>query len=156
MRAGDLAGTVGYAALWLWLSVGLLVAVLAWNVGLLVWARPRRVRTSAPVRVDPQALRARARARIDELDRAHASGHLDDRTAHRELSGVCRGFVDELTGLGARSLTLAELRVRDAPTLVEVVERAYPVAFSAREDWPREGWAEAVARAREVVAAPWT
>ena len=156
MRAGgELAGTVEYAGGWLWLALGLLVAVLVWNLGLVVWGRPHRVRSEPVVEVDPAEVRTRYAARIDALDAARVAGRLDDRAAHRELSLVCRGFVEELTGLGATALTLADLRGRDVPVLVDVVERTYPVEFSARDDWPSESWADAVAHAREVVGAPW-
>lgn len=161
MTAGELAGTVGYATGWWVLAIALLAAVLGWNLGVLWWGRPRRVRDSPAPRPDVRRLREQYLALIDEVEADHASGRLGVREAHRRLSALSRGFVHEVTGRGTSAMTLADLREQELDRLIDVVEVAYPPAFGpdpAGPDAssPHQELAVAAARARTAVRSSWS
>lgn len=156
MADGELAGPVDYAAGWWVLAIGLLVAVVAWNLGVLAWGRPRRVPAPNAPAVDVAALRRAYLSEIDRIEAAHASGELDLRAAHRRLSAASRAFVAEVTGAGTRAMTLAQLRERDLGPLVDVVEIAYPPAFGPGSVRPPEELPRALTTARAAVNASWS
>jgi hypothetical protein len=155
----ELAGTVEYATGWWVLAVGLVAAVLAWNLGVLWWGRPRRVAVTVTPRPDVRVLRERYLALIDQVEADHAAGRLEGREAHRRLSELSRGFVHEVTGRRTPAMTLADLRDQDLDRLVDVVEVAYPPAFGPdRPGAPDADQRLAVAadRARTAVRSTWT
>lgn len=154
---GDLAGTVDYAGGWLVLAVVLAAAAVSWNVGVLVWGRPRRLAEAArPAPRDPAVLRARYLELIDQVEADHARGLVDHREAHRRLSLASRGFVQELTGRTTLSMTLTDLRERDLSGLVAVVENAYPPVFSPSSSRPEHELATTLHRARAAVESTWS
>lgn len=152
--AAEIAGPVGYDTRWWVLAVGLLAVALAWNLGVLLWGRPRRVRAAAAHRPDVAVLRERYLGLVDAVEREHAGGRIGPREAHRRLSALSRSYVDEATGRRTRAMTLADLRGEDPAGLsglVEVVAAAYPPAFG-RDEAPWEGSVpEAAERARATV-----
>jgi hypothetical protein len=147
---------VDYAAGWAVVAGALLVAVVAWNVGVLLWGRPRRVRVPATHRPDVALLRKRYLTQIDQVEADHAAGRVDLRDAHRRLSALSRGFVQEASGRPTTAMTLADLRRHDLVPLVDVVEVAYPPAFAPGTDRPAEELARAAERAREAVRSSWS
>lgn len=159
MRAdGELLGPVGYPAWWWALAVGLLVLVVAWNAGLLLWGR-RRSRPAHESRpVDARALAARYLRLLDEVAADHAAGRLDARAGHQRVSALVREFLEQVSGVAATTMTLADLRAlgADAPAgVVGVVEAAYPPSFGPDAECPAGDLEETLARARRVVD-PWT
>jgi hypothetical protein len=154
----DLAGTVGYATGWWVLAIALLAAVLAWNLGVLWWGRPRRVSVTAAPRPDVRRLREQYLALIDEVEADHAAGGVAAREAHRRLSALSRGYVHDVTGRSTPSMTLADLRAQRLDRLVDVVEVAYPPAFGPGPDAADSDGELAVAadRARTAVRSSWS
>jgi hypothetical protein len=156
--AEDVVGTVAYGAAWWVLAVALLGAVVAWNVGLALWGRPSRVHPDRPRRPHPAVaeLRRRCLADLDQIEAREASGHLSTRQAHQQLSRVVRRFVQEATGVPASAMTLASLREQRVPGLLEVIELVYPAEFAPGPRQAEGELAHSLARAREVVRAPWS
>lgn len=156
LAADDLAGPADHADGWLVLVVVLLVAVVAWNGGLLWWGRP--IRRSAPVvepPVDVAAVRREHLHRLAVLEARVRSGDVDLRTAHLQLSALTRSFVHETTDIPARHLTLAELREHDLPAVAAAVAVMYPPEFGRdpQHDPARavSEWERALTLAREAV-----
>ena len=152
---GELAGAVAYQVRWLVLAVVLLVAVVGWNVGVVLWARPRRARHADEPRPLPiDQLRRDCLAHIDDLVADHRAGQTDDREGHRRLSALVRQFVEAAGGAPATSMTLARLRAEGRDELagvVDVVTTTYPPTFGPGR--PVTTFDDAVVLARRLVGA---
>ncbi len=137
---------VDYSALWQWLGVAAVVAVLAWYVALWWWTRPRPERPATPLSLPD--LRHEYLDRIDELERESSAGLLTSRELHQRLSLLVREFVHDRTRQRTHTMTLSELRASGPDRLSELIELYYPVEFSPAEHGDA---VLAVSRAREVV-----
>lgn len=157
--AGELAGPVDYAGLWTWVALGLVAAVVVWNLGVLWWGRPRRTPAPEPAvaRRDPEEVRRDHLVRLDRIETEVRAGRLDLRSAYQEMSATARSYVHETTEVPARHLALADLRSHELPLVVAAVEVMYPPEFApGGEDSAAARFDEALGRAREVVTATWT
>ena len=129
---------VGYSPWWPLAGIALLLLCLGWCAW--VWISTRVGATagvpefSAPR--NPETVRHKYWALITDIEHRHDGGQLDGRSAHRELSLALRTFVQEMTGLRAQRMTLAELRAHQVgehqlPLVADAVERWYPAQFGA-------------------------
>jgi len=145
----EFTGPVGYADRWLWIAVGLVVALVAYY--LLAWRLTR-----APARLDaapapaPDA-RAEHLARIDRVDALVRAGELTPRDGHQQLSEVVRDYVAAVTSLPARTMALADFREHAPAALADVIELVYPPEFSPDDTVARERFETAVGRSRGLV-----
>ncbi|MBC7590301.1 MAG: hypothetical protein H7226_04560, partial [Salinibacterium sp.] len=113
----------------------LLVLVAAWYVFLFFSTRASRV--PDPVIEQPdfanprttETVRAHYLELIAETRSAHASGSLDAREAHHQLSQIVRSYVSEREGKQTMQMTLADLRATEFTPLTEAVEKLYPGSF---------------------------
>ncbi|MDR1824142.1 MAG: hypothetical protein LBR27_02210 [Bifidobacteriaceae bacterium] len=148
---------VRYSTWWLWLAAFLaiaavLVVLLPWLVRRIRLARARRPVT-VPVPRPPSTgdVAVWALQRIDQIERQHAEGKLNTRSALQQISQVVREFASSRFGLPAHSLTLAGLKKVSAVPIGRVtalIEALYPGEFAA----DGEGEVAAAAhRARQVV-----
>lgn len=157
----EFTGPVAYADRWLWIAIALVVAVVVFYV--LTWWLTRAPRPPAPRPVvrDVASTRARHLAEIDEVVTAVAAGRLTPREGHQRLSSTVRSYVEEVSGLPARSMALADFRAQ-APgslqDLVGAIELMYPPEFSPEGSAESDGAVAsatvdaAAQRARAVVA----
>ena len=129
---------VGYSPWWPLAGIALLLLCLGWCAW--VWISTRVGATasvpefSAPR--NPETVRHKYWALITDIEHRHDGGQLDGRSAHLELSLVLRTFVQEMTGLRAQRMTLAEPRAHQVsehqlPLVADAVERWYPAQFGA-------------------------
>jgi len=146
-----------YSVWWTILAVLLLIGVLGW-IAFVWWSTRRAVpRTPpAPLAPPPGWIMVRAKhdtmATIDRLVWQAENGVLDVREAHQELSRTVRGFVDQVSGTTAQTMTLSELG-RSGPRMAhvsQVVHQLYPGEFGPDPARPIRPAAEA---AKAVVAA---
>ena len=148
--ADDLYGPLRPSAWWTLLGLALILVVVVWFAWVL-WStrRPRGSRRQAPREpvVTLAEQRAEALGAIDELEAAHAAGHLDARQLFQRLSPLVRGFVHETSGRPAHVRSLADLG-DDDPALAATVAWLYPEEFAA--DAPG-AVAEGLARTRWYV-----
>ncbi|GAA1532220.1 hypothetical protein [Nocardioides humi] len=147
----EFSGPVGYADRWLWIALGLAVALAVYY--LLAWwlTRPPRPRTVARAGVPLPDVRQEHLARIDRIDALVRSGELAPRDGHQQLSEVVRDYVAAVTTLPARTMVLADFRDRAPAALVEVIELVYPPEFAPDDAVARDLFDTAAERARGLV-----
>lgn len=140
-----------YSVQWPLLGGFIIFGLLIWS--LLVWMLTRPPEDGLDAPLPPQAvakLRRIALGEIDEVEAKVASGTMPARRGHHELSKIVRGFVGDVSGLKASTMTAADLRRKGPDHLARVIETYYPRQFGADEsDRPSIG-ASAKA-AREIV-----
>ncbi|MCI4657621.1 hypothetical protein [Cryobacterium zhongshanensis] len=144
----QLAGPLGYSAIWAWLLGAMTVVPLA------LFAAPR-IREMLSRRANrPKALdlmRSRCLRVIACIGKDHAAGIVTAREAHTLISSTVRNFVSERTGQPVEAMTLAEIEQWGTdPALIELIRSLYVGAFSAA---PTGTVADSVGLAREVVTA---
>ncbi|WP_309616951.1 hypothetical protein [Salinibacterium sp.] len=146
---------VPYQPLWGIIGCALLLAVAAWYVFLFVSTRASRVPQRVSEQVDLTTARTTESVRthylqlIDETRIAHASGAVDSRDAHHQLSLLVRSYVTEREGRQTVQMTLSDLRSTPFLPLTKAVEKMYPGSFGAGE---RGSVDEAVTEARRMVS----
>lgn len=151
----EFAGPVDYSGTWLTLALVGLVLVAAYYVTAWALTRPR---SDEPAAAPATTTRGRHLSRIDSIEDEVRSGRLEPRLAHQELSGLVRAYVEEVSDLPARTMTLADLRLRAPQQLVDAIAVMYPPEFApddadgASREAARAAFDRAVADARTVVA----
>jgi hypothetical protein len=138
MPDGEFFPPVQYMPWWGLLGFLILIVVVAWYVWLFVSTRASKARSAETAqqvyRPSHEAIRAHYLGMISETRAAHASGQLDRREAHHQLSLLLRSYVDEREGVRTLHMTLKDLRSTPLTPLSDAVARLYPGAFSA--DYP--------------------
>lgn len=151
----EFAGPVDYSGTWLTIALLGLALVAAYYVTVWALTRPRSEAAAPP---PVTSTRGRSLSRIDSLaDEVH-NGRLEPRLAHQELSGLVRTYVEEVSDLPARTMTLADLRARAPRQLADAIAVMYPPEFApddpddASREAARAAFDRAVDDARTVVA----
>lgn len=128
----DLYPPAQYGAGPLLLAFGIIALLILAAILVFVLTRPRRSITIRGTGLAPSAgaslsqLRADYLSQIAAIEQAAASGEIDARRAHLELSRTVRTFVNEYSGLEAPVLTLDELAARGVhPALLEAIGTYY-------------------------------
>jgi hypothetical protein len=120
-----------YSVLWLVLGVLLILGVIGWFVGVLVWTLPVERLRSIPVIRDISALvlRRKFSAAIGGVtDRYHA-GELSSREAYTAMSRILRNFVYFRTGVAAQYMALGEVAGSAAAAAAPAVSALYSRQF---------------------------
>jgi hypothetical protein len=153
--SGDLAEPVSYSPWVATLAAVLPLLVVAWYVGVTLWARGR-IALPLPARLRLAASRRRHLGRLDHVRRAVEDGRVPVREGHQQLSAVVRSFVAETGPVDVRTMSLSQLRGSDQPRLVDLadlVELVYPPAFEPGDQGrPVERFDPAFHQARHLVA----
>ncbi|MCG5433997.1 hypothetical protein LV457_17130 [Mycobacterium sp. MYCO198283] len=104
-------GPPSYASLWLWLGIALLVVVVLWYAGVLVWTMPSRRLRALPVVRDAHArvLRERFARSVREAVERHRAGEWSAARASGAMSAAVRNFLYQRTGAPAPYLQLSDL-----------------------------------------------
>ena len=129
---------VQYLPWWGIIGFVLLLVVAGWYVFLFVSTRAGRVPTrpaedhlADPLRT-AETVRMEYLELIDRTRREHASGRVDSREAHHQLSQILRSYVAEREGQQTMQMTLKDLRGTRFTPLAQAVEKLYPGAFGVR------------------------
>lgn len=156
IAAGDLpeefTGPLAYQDRWLWITLALAATLVLYYLAVWWFTRRPRVRVVAGPVSDARDLRAEHLARIDAVASAVAAGEATPRSGHQDLSEIVRTHAAEVSGLPARTMTLADLRTRAPGELVAAIELMYPPEFAPDEEHARLQFDAALARARDLVA----
>lgn len=150
----EFAGPVDYSGTWLTIVLVALALVAVYYLAAWLLTRPR---ADAPT-TRPATARGRHLSRIDSIAEDVRSGRLEPRLAHQELSGLVRAYVEEVSDLPARTMTLADLRARAPQQLADAIAVMYPPEFApdgpdgVSRDEARAAFDRAVDDARTVVA----
>jgi len=138
---------------WGLIGVGIILVLVAWYIFVFVSTRSRESAKEPQPGVDyrphPAQVREHYATMITETQAAYASGELDSREAHHQLSLLLRSFVTEREGIPTMHMTLADLRRTDLVPLSGAVERLYPGAFNPNYTGSVD---EAAAEARRLVS----
>ena len=127
---------LGYSTLWLVLGVLLILAVVGWFVGVVVWTLPvERLRTIPVIRdITARVLRHKFSASVGKVGDRYRAGGLSSREASAEMSRILRNFVYYRTGVRAQYLVLGELTGGAAATVAPVLATLYARQFEAGDD----------------------
>ena len=108
-------GPSPYAASWLWLGLALLILVIAWYVGIVVWTLPaHRLRAIPAVRsVHSKLLRRKFVRAIRSIDRQYRAGDMSAAEASRQLSRTLRSFLHQATGTPAQYMHVKSIQSGD-------------------------------------------
>ncbi|RJS44914.1 hypothetical protein [Nocardioides cavernaquae] len=156
MRAADeFVGPVGYSGPLTWLPIALVACVIAYYVWALTHREPVEEDSDhRPFKNPVDTAKAKRLADIDRIDNAVRLGRMPVRIAFQQLSVALRGFVGDVTGLPARSMTAGELREATDSRVADAIEAMYTPEF-APDDALAEDFERSVRGARELVRT-WT
>ena len=100
-----------YSSCWLWLSLALLAAVIAWYAAVVVATMPgyrlRRIRVIRDVH--GLLLRRRFAGTIRRITDGRRRGELSDAQAYAQMSHTVRSFLQQATGIRASYLHVDEI-----------------------------------------------
>ena len=102
------SGPPGYSAVWLWLGLALILAVIIWYAAVFVATLPsHRLRTIPAVRnLHARVLRHRFTRTVRRITDSHRSGELSDAAASAALTRTLRSFLHQATGRRAQYMQL--------------------------------------------------
>lgn len=146
-----------YTIVWPILGGFILFALFIWAMLIWMMTRPPEDDEGGSAPLPPSAmakLRREALSRIDEVEGKVRAGSMPARRGHHELSKVVRGFVSEVSGLEADTMTAADLRAAGPAHLATLIEEYYPSQFGI-EEADRPSFAKSAAAGRQVVGG-WT
>ena len=125
-----------YSTWWLVLGVLLILGVVGWFVGVVVWTLPvERLRTIPVIRdVTARVLRHKFSASIGRVGDRYRAGGLSSREASAEMSRILRNFVYLRTGVRAQYLVLGEVTDTAAAAVAPVMAALYARQFEAGDD----------------------
>lgn len=125
-----------YSVLWLVLGVLLVLGVIGWFVGVLVWTLPvERLRAIPVIRdISARVLRRKFGAAIGKISARHHAGELTARQAYAEMSRVLRNFVYYRTGVAAQYMALGEVADSAAAEAAPAVSVLYSRQFDSDDN----------------------
>jgi hypothetical protein len=105
------AGPTPYSPWWLWLGLLLLVLVIVWCAGVLVWTLPsHRLRRIPVVRsLHAALLRRRFTRTIRAVDKRYHAGELSAAQASSQMSRTLRSFLHQATGTRAQYMHVDDI-----------------------------------------------
>ncbi|MBU9762916.1 hypothetical protein FR943_03485 [Mycobacterium sp. TNTM28] len=120
-----------YSVLWLVLGVLLVLGVIGWFVGVVVWTLPvERLRTIPVIRdISARVLRRKFGLAIGKVSARHHAGELTSRQAYTEMSRILRNFVYFRTGVAAQYMALGEVADSPAAAAAPAVSALYSRQF---------------------------
>ena len=133
--AGDslkwIVAPLPYSVFWAVLGVLLILLVVGWFVGVLVWTLPvERLRTIPVLRdISARVLQRKFSAAVGRVDERYRAGELNSRQAYAEMSRILRNFVYDRTGVRAQYMALGEVAHSSAAAAAPVVSALYARQF---------------------------
>jgi len=125
-----------YSLWWLILGVVLVLGVVGWFAGVLVWTLPvTRLRTIPVIRdITARVLARKFGAAVGRVSRRYGAGELSARQAYGEMSRILRNFVYYRTGVRAPYMALGEVAHSPAAAAAPVVSALYSRQFELGEN----------------------
>lgn len=135
---------------WLVVGVLLVLAVVGWFAGVVVWTLPaERLRTIPVIRdIFARVLQRKFSAAVGRVDSRYQAGELTARQAYAEMSRIVRNFVYYRTGVRAQYMALGEVADSSAAAVAPVVSALYSRQFEPVED---HGVTVAAAQVRSAI-----
>jgi hypothetical protein len=132
------SGPLPYASWWLWLGLVLLIVVIGWYVGVIVWTLPAdRLRSIPGVRdIHAKLLRHKFTRAIRSIDARYRGGELSAAQASREMSRTLRSFLHQATGTAAQYMHVEDIQSSDlaqtAPLFAELNDAQFNAGSSVK------------------------
>ncbi|OKH77966.1 hypothetical protein EB75_28625 [Mycobacterium sp. ST-F2] len=139
-----------YSWFWLVLGVLLVLGVIGWFIGVVVWTLPvERLRSIPVIRdVSARVLQRKFSSAVGKVTDRHRAGELNSRQAYAEMSRILRNFVFYRTGVRAQYMTLGEVEQGPAAAAAPIVKALYSRQFAAT---PNPDVAAAAAQVRSAI-----
>lgn len=121
-----------YSVWWVIGAALLVLLVIGWIVGVVVWTLPIEVLRRVPVLRDisHRVLRFKFSRSLSKVEQQHRDGQLSTREAFHEISRIFRNFIDFRTGYQARRMTATDIAQSPlAGPALNVLTMTYPGQF---------------------------
>ena len=144
------SGPPPYSLWWLGLALALILLVIAWYAGLVVWTLPSRQLRRLPVirSVHGYALRKRFARSIRKAVAGHRSGDLTAAEAGARISRTLRGFLYQATGTPAQYMHVDTMLSSELAAAGPVFAALNDVQFNSDS---REDMADVADTAEELI-----
>jgi hypothetical protein len=149
-----LDGPSTYSAWWLVLGLFLLIAVIAWVAGVVVWTMPDRLLRRLPVvgSLHDGLVRRRFARSVRAARRAYAAGEMSAAQAAAVIKHALRSFLARRTGRRVHHMHIADLTKGELAPAAPVVAALDDTQFGTASDVELDG----VARQTEELIQTWT
>ncbi|OMC31269.1 hypothetical protein A5740_15720 [Mycobacterium sp. GA-1841] len=121
-----------YSVWWVIGAALLVLLVIGWIVGVIVWTLPIEVLRRIPVirDISYRVLRVKFARSLTRVEQHHREGQLSTRDAFHEISRIFRNFIDFRTGFQARRMTATDVAQSPlAGPALNVLAMTYPGQF---------------------------
>lgn len=127
------SGPTPYSPWWLWFGLALLLFVIAWYAGVLVWTLPSEQLRSIPVirSIHAAVLRRRFTRSIRTIDARHRAGELSKAEAGAQVSRTLRSFLHQATGTPAQYMHLDAISASDLAVAGPLLSALNDAQFNA-------------------------
>lgn len=100
-----------YSVWWVIGAALLVLLIIGWIVGVIVWTLPIEVLRGIPVirDISYKVLRFKFSRSLIKVEQQHHDGQLSTRDAFHEISRIFRNFIDFRTGYHARRMTATDV-----------------------------------------------
>lgn len=100
-----------YSVWWVIGAALLVLLIIGWIVGVIVWTLPIEVLRRIPVirDISYRVLRFKFSRSLTRIEQLHREGRLSTRDAFHEISRIFRNFIDFRTGFQARRMTATDV-----------------------------------------------
>ncbi|CRZ16883.1 hypothetical protein [Mycolicibacterium neworleansense] len=123
---------MSYPVWWVIGAAVLVLLVIGWIVGVIVWTLPIEVLRRIPVirDISYKVLRFKFSRSLTKVEQLHHEGQLSTRQAFHEISRIFRNFIDFRTGFQARRMTATDVAHSPlAGPALNVLAMTYPGQF---------------------------
>lgn len=125
-----------YSVGWLVLGVLLILGVIGWFVGVVVWTLPvERLRGIPVIRdISARVLRRKFGTAIGTISDRYHAGELTSRQAYTAMSRILRNFIYLQTGVAAPYMALGEVAGSAAAAAAPAVSALYSKQFELEDN----------------------
>ena len=118
------SGPPGYSAIWLWLGIALLLAVILWYTAVFVATMPshRLRRIPGVEEAHARMLRSRYAGTARVITDRHRRGELTAEQAGADLSRTLRSFLHQATGVRAQYMQVRAIAASDLAAAAPLLE----------------------------------
>ncbi|MCV7380807.1 hypothetical protein A5672_10410 [Mycobacterium alsense] len=147
-------GPQPYSSWWLWWTVVLILAVVGWYAGVVVWTLPSHRLRRIPVvrRVHARLIRNRFARRVERIADRHDAGRAPAPAACAAISRTVRSFLHQATGARAQYLHVGAMAERNLAAAAPLLTRLGDAQFNPES---RVDVAAVSAEAQELIRS-WT
>ena len=150
-------GPQPYSTWWMWCAVLLIIALIGWYAGVLVWTLPSHRLRHIPVvrRVHGRVIRNRFARCVERITDEHDAGRMSAPGACAAISRTVRSFLHQATGARAQYIQVGALKDEADANLAEAAPLLTCLGDAQFNAESRVDVADVSARAQELIRS-WT